>query len=256
MSRTPMIAGNWKMNKTLPEAVVLAQDIANATEKDWLDSVDVVVCPTSVNLKAVWTVFDFEKLDIGVGAQNIYPKDSGAYTGEISVDMIKEAGCDYCVIGHSERREYFNESDEFINEKAKALIAKGVTPIICCGESLDVRDSGDAEVFVCEQIQAAYAGISADDALKTVVAYEPIWAIGTGRTATPEQAEEICGAIRAKLAEIYSEEVAQQIRILYGGSMKPENVDGLIEKENIDGGLIGGASLKADDFMALVKACI
>ncbi|MCF0104174.1 MAG: triose-phosphate isomerase [Eggerthellaceae bacterium] len=256
MSRKPMIAGNWKMNKTLPESVILAQDIANATEKDWLDSVDVVVCPTYVNLKAVWTVFDFEKMNVHVGAQNVYPKNSGAYTGETSVDMIKEAGCDHCIIGHSERREYFEESDEFVNEKAKALIAKGLISIICCGESLDVRDNGDAKIFVCEQIQAAYAGISSNDALKTVVAYEPIWAIGTGRTATPEYAEEICSIIRAKLAEIYSKDVAQQIRILYGGSMKPENVDSLIKKENIDGGLIGGASLNADDFLALIKACI
>ena len=255
MARKPLIAGNWKMNNTISEAVVLAQEICNRFEKEWADAVDVAVIPPFVDIKPVKTVLDFDRVPVAVGAQNVYWEASGAFTGEISVPMLKEIGCKYCIVGHSERRQYFGETNEFVNRKAKALIAGGITPIICEGESLTVRDAGDAIEFVSAQVEAAFAGIYAEEAAKCVLAYEPIWAIGTGRTATPEQAEEVCAAIRGVVAKIYGEDLASRIRVLYGGSMKPSNVKGLIAQPDIDGGLIGGASLKANDFIELVKAC-
>ena len=255
MARKPLIAGNWKMNNTISEAVVLAQEICNRFEKEWADAVDVAVIPPFVDIKPVKTVLDFDRVPVAVGAQNVYWEASGAFTGEISVPMLKEIGCKYCIVGHSERRQYFGETNEFVNRKAKALIAGGITPIICVGESLTVRDAGDAIEFVSAQVEAAFAGIYAEEAAKCVLAYEPIWAIGTGRTATPEQAEEVCAAIRGVVAKIYGEDLASRIRVLYGGSMKPSNVKGLIAQPDIDGGLIGGASLKANDFIELVKAC-
>ena len=255
MARKPLIAGNWKMNNTISEAVVLAQEICNRFEKEWAESVDVAVIPPFVDIKPVKTVFDFDRVPVAVGAQNVYWEAAGAYTGEISVPMLKEIGCKYCIVGHSERRQYFAETNEFVNKKAKALIANGITPIICVGESLAVRDGGDAIEFVSAQVEAAFAGIYADEAAKCVLAYEPIWAIGTGRTATPEQAQEVCAAIRAVVAKLYGEDLAARMRVLYGGSMKPSNVKGLIAQPDIDGGLIGGASLKANDFIDLVKAC-
>ena len=254
MARKPLMAGNWKMNKTIGEAVVLAQDISNQYEDRW-DACDVVVCPPFVDLKPVKTVFEFDRLDIGVGAQNVFWEESGAFTGEVSVPMLKEIGCGWCIIGHSERREYFGETNEGVNKKAKALIAAGIRPIICVGESLAVRDAGETLDFVCAQVNAAFAGIDAAQAATCVVAYEPIWAIGTGRTATPEQAQEVCAAIRATLAELYGE-VAEDMRVLYGGSMNPGNVSMLIAQPDIDGGLIGGAALKADSFVQLIKACV
>ena len=256
MERKPLIAGNWKMNNGISEAVVLAQEICNRFEKEWAESVDAAVIPPFVDIKPVKTVFDFDRVPVAVGAQNVFWEPSGAYTGEISVPMLKEIGCKYCIVGHSERRQYFAETNEFVNRKAKALIAGGITPIICVGESLAVRDAGDAIEFVSAQVEAAFAGIFADEAAKCVLAYEPIWAIGTGRTATPEQAEEVCAAIRGVVAKLYGGELAAKIRVLYGGSMKPANVKGLIAQPDIDGGLIGGASLKANDFIELIKGCL
>lgn len=256
MARKPLMAGNWKMNNTIGEAVVLAQGISNNYDERWSDACDVVVCPPFVDLKPVKTVFEFDRAPIEVGAQNVYWEQSGAYTGEVSVAMIKEAGCDWCIIGHSERRGLFGETNEDVNKKAKALISGGLKPIICVGESLAVRDEGTTLDFVCAQVRAAFAGIDATAARECVVAYEPIWAIGTGRTATPEQAQEVCAAIRATLAEMYGEAVADAIRVLYGGSMNPGNVDALLAEEDIDGGLIGGAALKADSFVQLVNACL
>ena len=249
------MAGNWKMNKTIGEAVVLAQDISNQYDDRW-DACDVVVCPPFVDLKPAKTVFEFDRVPVGVGAQNVYWEEKGAFTGEISVPMLKEIGCEWCIIGHSERRGYFGETNEDVNKKAKALIAAGITPIICVGESLAVRDAGDTIEFVCAQVRAAFAGIDAAQAGTCVVAYEPIWAIGTGRTATPEQAQEVCAAIRATLAELFGEATAQEMRVLYGGSMNPGNVDMLIAQDDIDGGLIGGAALEASSFVQLIKACI
>lgn len=257
MSRKPFIAGNWKMNKTISEAVVLAQEISNGFESDWADVVDVAVCPPFTDLKPVTTVFEFDKIDIAVGAQNVYWEPSGAYTGEVSIPMIKEAGCSYCIIGHSERRELFGETNEDVNRKARALCqTQGISPIVCVGESLAVRDEGTYVEYVNAQVRAAFAGIEASELGGSVVAYEPVWAIGTGRTATPEQAEEVCLAIRKTLAELFGEEKAAQMRILYGGSMNEGNAEVLLSMSNIDGGLIGGASLKAASFLNIVRAAL
>lgn len=249
-----MIAGNWKMNNTLPEAVVLTQEIANRVNPADLAKVDVVIIPPFIDLKPALTVLDFDKNEIAVGAQNCYWEPSGAFTGEVSVPMLKDLGVTYCIVGHSERRGIFGETDEDVNRKAKALIAAGLQPIVCVGESLGIRDAGEEIEFVTAQVDAALAGLDDLDMKSVIIAYEPIWAIGTGRTATPEQAQEVCAAIRAKLAELFGEETAQATRVLYGGSMKPENVEGLLAMEDIDGGLIGGASLKSNDFKALIEA--
>ena len=256
MARKPMMAGNWKMNNTIAEAVVLTQEISNRYEKEWPEHVDVVVCPPYVDLKPAKTVLDFDRTKIAVGAQTVYWEPAGAFTGEISVPMLKEIGCAYCIVGHSERRELFGETNEDVNRKAKALVADGIAPIVCVGESLAVRDAGTTDEYVCAQVRAAFAGMDAADAEGAVVAYEPIWAIGTGRTATPEQAEAVCAAIRATLADLYGAEVAEEMRVLYGGSMNPGNVEGLMAQPNIDGGLIGGASLKAASFVQLINACL
>ncbi len=230
MARKPMMAGNWKMNNTIAEAVVLTQEISNQYDKEtWGEDVDIVICPPYVDLKPAKTVLDFDKTKVAVNAQNVYWEPSGAYTGEISVPMIKEIGCAGSIVGHSERRELFGETNE---------------------------DVGTTEEFVCAQVRAAFAGVDAADAQRCVVAYEPIWAIGTGRTATPEQAEAVCAAIRATLADLYGAEVAEEMRVLYGGSMNPGNVEGLMAQPNIDGGLIGGASLKAASFVQLINACL
>lgn len=254
MTRKNLIAGNWKMNNTIGEAVVLAQEISNGVYPDELELVDVAVCPPFVDLKPVKTVFDFDKVNIALGAQNVYWEPKGAFTGEISIPMIKEIGCTYCIVGHSERRHLFGETNEEVNLKVRALIPAAIVPIICVGESLSVRDEGVYLDFVTAQVRAAYAGVEAAEAVDTVVAYEPVWAIGTGRTATPEQAEEVCAAIRATLADLFGDEVAQQVRVLYGGSMNEGNAELLLAEPDIDGGLIGGASLKASSFLQIVKA--
>ena len=256
MARKPMMAGNWKMNNTIAEAVVLAQEISNHYEKEWPERVDVVVCPPYVDLKPVKTVFDFDKAKVSVAAQNVYWEPAGAFTGEVSVPMLKEIGCTHCIVGHSERRELFGETNEDVNRKAKALVAGGIAPIVCVGESLAVRDAGTTDEYVCAQVRAALAGLDAADMAGAVIAYEPIWAIGTGRTATPEQAEAVCAAIRATLAELFGGEAAEEMRVLYGGSMNPGNVEALVAQPDIDGGLVGGASLKAESFVQLIEACL
>ena len=255
--RKPLMAGNWKMNYGISEATVLAQEISNCYDKQtWGEDVDILLCVPFLDLKPVKTVLDFDKRRIGVGAQDVYWEDSGAYTGEISVPMIREAGCDCSIVGHSERRNLFGETNEDVNRKVKALLAKELYAIVCVGESLAVREEGTTEDFVCAQVRAAFAGIDAHEAQDCVVAYEPIWAIGTGRTATPEQAEEVCASIRATLAELFGEEVAEKMRILYGGSMNEGNVERLLAQPDIDGGLVGGASLKARSFVTLIEACL
>ncbi|MEC4183203.1 triose-phosphate isomerase [Adlercreutzia sp. R21] len=254
MTRKKLIAGNWKMNETIPEAVVLAQEISNLADPAALDAVDVAVCPPFVDLKPVKTVLEFDRVNIALGAQNVYWEPAGAFTGEISIPMIKEIGCTYCIVGHSERRNLFGETNEGVNLKARALIEAGIAPIVCVGESLSVRDEGVYLDFVTSQVRAAFAGMDAEDAVRAVVAYEPVWAIGTGRTATPEQAEEVCTAIRATLAELFGDDVAQQVRVLYGGSMNEGNAGLLLAQPDIDGGLIGGAALKASSFIEIVKA--
>ena len=259
MARKPLIAGNWKMNNTIAEAVVLTQEISNIFERDWADSVDVLICPPFVDLKPAKTVLEFDKTRISVGAQNVYWEPSGAYTGEISIPMLQGAGCDYCIVGHSERRTLFHETNEDVNNKVKALLqhdGQPIHPIVCVGESLAVRDEGTYIEFVDAQVRAAFAGIDEIEAKDAVVAYEPIWAIGTGRTATPEQAQEVCAAIRATLADMFGPERASEMRVLYGGSMNEGNADLLLAQEDIDGGLIGGASLKATSFISIVKAAL
>ena len=256
MSRKNLIAGNWKMNNTVAEAVVLAQEISNRIERDWLELVDVAVCPPYVDLKPVKSVFEFDRVDIAVGAQNVYWEPKGAFTGEISIAMIDNIGCTYCIVGHSERRNLFGETNEDVNLKASALVEADIVPFICVGESLSVLDAGTFLDFVTAQVRAAYAGMDEADAAKTVIAYEPVWAIGTGRTATPEQAEEVCAAIRATVSELFGAEVAEGLRVLYGGSMNEGNAALLLAEADIDGGLIGGAALKAGSFTEIVKAAL
>ena len=250
--RKPIIAGNWKMNMTPAESVVLSQGISNRYARGW-DKVDVVLCPPSIDLRSVVTVLDFDKSNIDVGAQNVHWEPSGAFTGEISIPMLKDVGCTWCIVGHSERREMFAETDVQVNRKVRALVEAGLKPIVCVGESLSVREADQAESFVCDQVRAALAGLEPEEAAVCCIAYEPIWAIGTGRTATPEQADAMAAAIRTTVRELSGDETADGMRILYGGSMKPANAETFLACENVDGGLIGGAALDADDFADLVK---
>lgn len=251
--RKRMIAGNWKMNKTYSEGVVLAQGLADEL-KDGTGDVDVVVCPPAVDLKGVSEVIDQTSAPFALGAQNVYWEESGAYTGETAPNMLEAVGATHCIIGHSERRDYFGETDEDVNKKAKALMAHGIVPISCCGESLEVREAGKHVEFVVDQIKKDTEGLEITDPSKYVIAYEPIWAIGTGRTATADQAEEVCAAIRKVVGELYGEDAAKALTVQYGGSMNAGNAAELLSKPDVDGGLIGGASLKADQFAVIVKA--
>ncbi|NLM75209.1 MAG: triose-phosphate isomerase [Clostridiaceae bacterium] len=242
-NRVIMAAGNWKMNKTPREAVEFVNDLKDRVANS---NSEVVVGVPFVCIPGV--VEAAKGSNIKVAAQNCHWEPSGAYTGEVSCSMLKELGVDYVIIGHSERREYFAETDEMVNKKARAILDNGMIPIICCGESLTQREQGVTKEHVRYQIKIALLGITAEEASKIVIAYEPIWAIGTGKTATTEQAEEVCGIIRELVEELYSKDVAEKIRILYGGSVKPENAKELFAMPNIDGGLVGGASLKSDSF--------
>ena len=248
-NRTLLIAGNWKMNNDVQAAAKLADELAQALP-EVPAGVEVLVCPPTIDIT---TVHDrIQAAPIALGAQNVYWEASGAYTGESSCDMLKSAGCTYCIIGHSERRGYFHETDEDMNKKAKALVAAGLVPVFCCGEPLEVREAGTHVDFVTSQIKAGLAGLEIEDASQLVIAYEPIWAIGTGKTATADDAQEVCGAIRETLKDIYGAELADQIRVLYGGSAKPGNIAELVAKPDVDGALVGGASLKAADFASMV----
>ncbi|MCR5031112.1 MAG: triose-phosphate isomerase [Selenomonadaceae bacterium] len=249
--RQPIIAGNWKMNKTNTEAEALLKELLPLVE-DVKDRA-VVICPPATALTLAVKKIGPAAQNIGVGAQNVHWEESGAYTGELSAAMLKDAGVKYVIVGHSERREYFGETDETVNKRAKAAVAAGLIPIICVGESLETREANAYKDFVTAQVKKAFAGMGALSAAKCVVAYEPIWAIGTGKTATFEQAQEVCEMIRATLADLYDAEVSDAVRILYGGSVKPDTIDGLMEKPDVDGALVGGASLKAQDFSKIVK---
>ncbi len=249
--RQPIIAGNWKMNKTNTEAEVLLKELLPLVE-DVKDRA-VVLCPPATALTLAVKKVGADAANIGVGAQNVHWEESGAYTGELSAAMLKDVGVKYVIVGHSERREYFGDTDETVNKRAKAAVAAGLVPIICVGESLETREANAYKTFVAEQVKKAFAGMGALSAAKCVVAYEPIWAIGTGKTATFEQAQEVCEMIRATLKDLYDAEVADAVRILYGGSVKPDTIDGLMEKPDVDGALVGGASLKAQDFSRIVK---
>ena len=246
--RRPMMAGNWKMNKSITEAVALAQAIHNAIGD--VDSVDRVVCPTTICLTSVNDALTSSS--VAVGAQNCHWADSGAYTGEISASMLQGV-TDYVIIGHSERRQYFAETDESVNQKAQAALAHGLTPIICVGESLVQNEAGETESFVSGQVKAALAGIDGAQVQSLVIAYEPIWAIGTGKAATPEQANATCGVVRNVVAELYGAAVAQATRVLYGGSTKPSNIAEIMQQSDIDGALIGGAALDANSYSEMVQ---
>lgn len=245
--RIPFIAGNWKMHKTAAEA----KEFAEAFKELYKDTdVKTAICAPFVHLALLKEAF--AGTDIKVGAQNAHFEDQGAFTGEVSVKMLEDIGIDYCIIGHSERRQYFAETDETVNKKLKKLFEGPIIPIMCVGEVLEERDAGIEKDVVGRQIRGGLDGIAAEDVKKMVVAYEPVWAIGTGRTATPEQANEMCGYIREVVGELYGDEVACCLTIQYGGSMKPANATELMAMEEIDGGLIGGSSLKADEFMQII----
>ena len=239
--RKLIVAANWKMNKTPDEAKVFVEEIKAGINNA---KADVFVFPPFLALQTVSEIL--KDADVNVGAQNMYIEDKGAYTGEISAPMLVDAGVKYVIIGHSERREYFKEDDAFLNKKVKKAIASGLTPILCCGETLEQREMGVTMDWIRLQIKSDLAGVAADDVKNLVIAYEPIWAIGTGKTATSDQAEEVCKGIRELIAEVYDTDTAEAVRIQYGGSMNAGNAKELLAKPNIDGGLIGGASLKAE----------
>ena len=241
MARTKIIAGNWKMNKTPSEAVALINELKPLVANE---DVDVVFCVPAIDI--IPAVEAAKGSNIHIGAENMYFEESGAYTGEIAPNMLTDAGVEYVVLGHSERREYFAETDETVNKKVLKAFEHGITPIICCGETLTQRKQGIYIEWIRMQIKIALQNVTADQAKKAVIAYEPIWAIGTGETATSDQAEEVCGAIRACVAEVYDEATAEAIRIQYGGSVNPATAPDLFVQNDIDGGLVGGASLKAD----------
>lgn len=245
--RTPFIAGNWKMFKTSEEAAAFAEEF----KKLYQDTdVKTAICAPFVHLSLLKNAF--AGTDIKVGAQNAFYEEEGAYTGEISVKMLEDLGIDYCIIGHSERRQYFGETDETVNKKLKRLFAGPVTPILCVGENLEQREKEEQYAVVKGQLVGGLADIPAADAAKLVIAYEPVWAIGTGKTATPEQAEDMCEYIRNTMEELYDAEVADAVTIQYGGSVKPANATDIMNMSNIDGALVGGASLKAKDFTEII----
>lgn len=247
--RKAVIAGNWKMNKTATEAAALIDELIPAVKDA---ACDVVICTPFTDL--VTAVEKCRGTNIGVGAENVHFEKSGAFTGEISADMLVDLGVKYVIVGHSERRQYFAETDETVNKRTKAALAAGLTVIVCVGESLTQREQGVTEELVRLQTRIALGGVSAEEMQRVIIAYEPVWAIGTGRTATADQAEEVCAAIRKVLGELYSADVAEATTIQYGGSMNAKNADELVSKKNVDGGLIGGASLKPADFAAIVAA--
>ncbi len=241
MARRKIIAGNWKMNKTPSEAKALCEELLPLVKND---DVDVVFCVPAVDITTV--VEAVKGSNVKVGAENMYFEDSGAYTGEVSAKMLLDAGVEYVILGHSERREYFKEDDELLNKKVKKAFAEGLTPILCCGETLEQREMGVTIDWIRLQIKSDLAGVPSNDVKKMVIAYEPIWAIGTGKTATSDQAEEVCKAIRDCIGEMYDAATAEAVRIQYGGSVNAGNAAELFAKPDIDGGLVGGASLKAD----------
>lgn len=247
--RKPMIAGNWKLHKTIPEAIelvsTLKNDLADKTD------VDIVVAPVFTSLASVAAVL--KDSSIALAGQNCYFENSGAYTGEVSPTMLKDAGCSHVILGHSERRQIFAENDDLINRKVKAALAAGLTPIFCIGETLEEREGDEMMDVLQRQVTVGLGGLSEEQALKIVVAYEPVWAIGTGKVASGEQAQEAHAFVRGLLAGLFNSDIAEQVRILYGGSVKPDNVDGLMAQTDIDGTLVGGASLKATDFIRIAR---
>ena len=253
MARKPLIAGNWKMNLNHLEAIALVQKIAFALPDKYFDKVDVTVIPPFVDLRSVQTLIEGDKLRITYGAQDVSVHESGAYTGEVSAAMLAKLGCRFAVVGHSERRQYHNETDELCNAKVKAAFKYGITPILCVGEGLDVRKAGEQVPYTLAQVDGGLKDVPAEQAETIVIAYEPVWAIGTGEVATPEDAQEVCGAIRGRLAELYSQELADKVRIQYGGSVKGGNVAAIMAQPDVDGALVGGAALDTDEFVKIVR---
>ncbi|SEF66420.1 triosephosphate isomerase [Actinacidiphila yanglinensis] len=252
-TRTPLMAGNWKMNLNHLEAIAHVQKLAfGLTDKDH-DAVEVAVLVPFTDLRSVQTLVDGDRLRIKYGAQDVSAYDHGAYTGEISGPMLSKLKCDYVVIGHSERRQYHGEDEEIVNGKVKAAFKHGLTPILCVGEGLDVRKAGNQVAHTLAQLDGALKGVAADQAARIVIAYEPVWAIGTGEVATPEDAQEVCGAIRARLAELYDQGLADAVRIQYGGSVKSGNVAAIMAQPDVDGALVGGAALDPEEFVKIVR---
>jgi len=251
--RKQIVVGNWKMNKTLEEGETLTSEIINATDLETIDDVHLILAPPFTHLAGVQKLIEAVP-NIHLGAQNCAQTESGAYTGEISASMIRSSGAEYVIIGHSERREYFNEQDVQVAMKVDMAVKHGLTPIFCCGESLEIRDTGKHEAFVTDQISKGLFHLSKASFSTVIIAYEPIWAIGTGETATSGQAQEMHRSLRSKIESHYGQEVADQASILYGGSCKPANASELFAEHDVDGGLIGGAALSARDFVAIARS--
>jgi triosephosphate isomerase len=250
--RTPIMAGNWKMHRDHLEAIQLVQKLAYHLGEDDYAGQDVVVCPPFTALRSIQVLLQGEKLPIALGAQDCHPEDEGAFTGAISVPMLKRLDVAYVIAGHSERRALFGEDDATVNAKVRAIQRHGLRPIVCVGETLEEREAGRATEVVTGQLRGSLDGIAIDDPAALVVAYEPVWAIGTGRTATPDDAQEMCAAVRAELGELYGTDTAAKVRVQYGGSVKPGNVRALMAEADIDGALVGGASLSSEDFALIV----
>jgi len=251
--RKPLMAGNWKMNLTHLEAIAVTQKLSyGLTDKDY-DAVDVAVIPPFVDIRSVQTMVDGDKLRLAYGAQDVSPEKPGAFTGDISASMLAKLGCSFVIVGHSERRTIHSESSALVNRKARAVLDHEMVPIICIGEELAIRESGGHVKHVLTQLRESLAGIHKPDLKKIVIAYEPVWAIGTGRTATPQDAQEVCAAIRQELVKIGSAEIAENCRILYGGSVKAINIVEIMKEEDIDGALVGGASLDPEEFARIAK---
>ncbi|GFG69296.1 triose-phosphate isomerase [Mycolicibacter senuensis] len=251
MSRKPLIAGNWKMNLNHFEAIALVQKVAFSLPDKYYDKVDVTVLPPFTDLRSVQTLVDGDKLRLTFGAQDLSQHDSGAYTGEISGAFLAKLGCSYVVVGHSERRSYHGEDDALVAAKAAAALKHGLTPIICVGEHLEIREAGNHVEYCVDQLRGSLAGLSAEQIGASVIAYEPVWAIGTGRVAGAADAQEVCAAIRAELGKLASPKIAEAVRVLYGGSVNAKNVGELIGQPDVDGGLVGGASLDGEQFATL-----
>ena len=249
-TRIPLMAGNWKMNLNHQEAVVLVQKLAWTLSDKRHDygKVEVVVVPPFTDLRSVQTLVDGDRLSVRYGAQDVSAHESGAYTGEISAGMLAKLGCSYVVVGHSERREHHGESDALVNAKAHAALAAGMTPLVCVGEGLEVRQAGEHVPYTMSQVEGSLAGFTAEQVAGLVIAYEPVWAIGTGEVATPDDAQEVCQAIRGQVREAHGDAAADAVRVLYGGSVKAANVAGIMAQPDVDGCLVGGASLQVDEF--------
>lgn len=252
MSRMPLMAGNWKMNLNHIEAIALVQKLAYTLNEEDFTNLDVAVIPPFTDIRSVQTLVDGDKLKLLYGAQDISAHEKGAYTGEISGAMLAKLGCTFAIVGHSERRQYHGETDQVVNAKTKAAIRNEITPIICVGEGLDIRKAGDQVKYTLAQVDGALAGLSGAQVENLVIAYEPVWAIGTGEVATPDDAQEVCGAIRSRVSELHGN-AADKLRILYGGSMKADNVAALMAMPDVDGGLVGGASLDPDEFVSVCR---